>query len=145
MPFQLRSPAEKADLLASWARPDEDFFAAGACHILAGTFLAEHAPPGFSAYLLEPAPGFRGGHVIAADETTTFDSLGYRCRRERMALLEQERSSVMPGWRYSLVAIPDPLGWHFCRQYRHRHPTQFPHDVLARAKRFLSKSLLERT
>lgn len=139
MSFQLRTPSEKADLLASWNRLDEQFFAAGACHILAGAFLDARVPSGFSAYLLEPAAGFRGGHVLVADETTTFDWRGYRPRREYLAFLAQERSSFMPGWHYSLVAIPDPLGWPFCRRYRHRHPSQFPHDVVARAKRYLGR------
>ncbi|HEX3588635.1 MAG TPA: hypothetical protein VHV74_03310 [Pseudonocardiaceae bacterium] len=34
-----RTPLERADQLASWQRPDQAFFAAGACHILAFAFL----------------------------------------------------------------------------------------------------------
>src|SRR5690606_15602752 len=134
MPFQHRTPTEKADAIASWDRPDEQFFAAGACHILAGAFLEEHEQSGFSAYLVEPASGFSGRHVFATDETTAFDWRGYRSRRAYLGLLEEECRALMPGWRYSLVPVPEPLGWSFCRVHCHRHPSQFPGDVVARAK-----------
>jgi hypothetical protein len=36
-----------------------------------------------------------------------------------------------------MILITDPLSWTFCRQFQHRHPSQFPGDVVARARDFL--------
>ena len=66
--MRLRTAAEKADQQASWLRPDQEFFSAGACHILAGVFLESHPASEFSSYLLQPARGFRGGHVVVVGD-----------------------------------------------------------------------------
>ena len=134
--MHLRSAAEKADLEASWLRPDQDFFSAGACHILAGAFLEAHPGSEFASYLLQPARGFRGGHVLVIGDELTFDWLGYQPRGDRLTRFEQERRTAMPGWHGSMVPIADPLSWTFCRQFHHRHPTQYPYDVMERARRF---------
>ena len=134
--MHLRTVAQKADLEASWLRPDGDFFSAGACHILAGVFLEAHPGSDFASYLLQPACGFRGGHVLVVGDEVTFDWRGYQQRTDGLALLEQERRAVMPGWHCSMISIADPLSWTFCRQFHHRHPSQFPHDVMERARRF---------
>ena len=135
-PMHLRTPSEKADLEASWLRPDREFFSAGACHILAGAFLGAHPASGFVSYLIHPASGFRGGHVLVIGDEVTFDWLGYQPRADRLARFERECRTAMPGWSCSMVPISDPLGWPFCRQFRHRHPSQFHGDVMARAHRF---------
>lgn len=135
--MHLRTAAEKADLEASWLRPDRDFFSAGACHILAGVFLEAHPGSGFASYLLQPACGFRGGHVIVIGDEVAFDWQGYQARGDRLKRFEQERRAAMPGWHGSMIPITDPLSWDFCSQFHHRHSSQFPHDVMARARRFL--------
>jgi hypothetical protein len=133
----LRTVAEKADLEVSWLRPDREFFSAGACHILAGVFLEGHPSSGFASYLLQPASGFRGGHVLVANDEVTFDWLGYQPRGDRLARFELERRRAMQGWHCSMLAIADPLSWTFCHQFHHRHPSQFARDVVERARRFL--------
>ena len=135
--MQRRTAAQKEDLAASWLRPDREFFSAGACHILAGVFLEAHPASEFAAYLLQPASDFRGGHVLVVGNEVTFDWLGYQERGDYLTRLEQQRRLAMPGWHCSMVPIANPLSWTFCRPFHHRHPSQFPHDVMARARRFL--------
>lgn len=136
-----RTPAQKVDLAACWLRSDQEFFSSGACHILAGAFLEAHPRSVFQAYLLQPAGGFRGAHVLVAGDDVTFDWKGYQPRSDYLRSFEQERQMTMPGWYCSMIPVSDPLGWRFCRRFHHRHPSQFPDDVLARARRFCLKLL----
>src|SRR5690242_955039 len=76
----LRTPEQKADLEASWARADEEFFGSGACHILAGAFLEKYRQTGFNALMIAPATGFRGSHVVIANEHHVFDCRGWSRR-----------------------------------------------------------------
>ena len=132
-----RTPKQKADLAGSWARPDEDFFAAGACHILAGAFLETYPHAGFHALMLQPVEGFRGGHVVVANGSRVFDCRGWHEREDFLLLYTENCRALYPGWSCTLTVIPDPLGWDFCRAHTHRHPSQFFRDPLPRAKAFL--------
>lgn len=49
MGFHALKPGIKQDAVRRWALPDHIFFGYGACHILAGTFLADPPLPGFYA------------------------------------------------------------------------------------------------
>jgi hypothetical protein len=103
---------------------------------LAAVLLEAYPRSGLSALLLQPSPGFRGGHVIVADESTAIDCLGSHQRDEYLAFLERERRSSMPGWQHSMIPVEDPSSWEFCHRYGYRHPSQFPFDVIDRAERF---------
>jgi len=48
-------------------QPDRIFLGFGACHILAGVFLAETVLEGFHGEWIVPAEGFAGNHVYATD------------------------------------------------------------------------------
>lgn len=135
----LRTPEEKADLEASWARPDEEFFASGACHILAGAFLEEQSRPDFYAVMIKPTAGARGAHVVTANRRAIFDCRGWSPLDQYLRHYSDAMSRVVPGWSCELFRIDDPIGWDFCIAYRHRHPTQFGCDPMPRAKAFLSK------
>ena len=52
----LRTKAEKQDLEASWLRSDFEFFAAGACHVLASALLAEYPNLGYCASEIHRGP-----------------------------------------------------------------------------------------
>ncbi len=71
--FVLRTAEEKADQELSWSRPDEDFFAAGACHVLAAAFLSTYPGAGFEAWSLWPKAGHRGGHMVVMRDDLVFD------------------------------------------------------------------------
>jgi hypothetical protein len=134
----LRTPAEKADLEISWLRTDENFFGAGACHILASAFLTLRAGSGYRALLIQPFSGHRGGHVVAANAKWVFDFNGYTERSFYFAEFERLCREREPTWAATLVEREgDPAGWDFCRRYRHRHPTEFFRDPLPRARAFV--------
>jgi hypothetical protein len=138
--FQIiaRTPEQKADLAGSWALSDEDFFSAGACHILAGMFLRTYPNAGFQALLLQPAPGFRGTHVVVANPESVFDCRGWTARNEFLCGYAAACDALYPGWSYSLQVIGDPLSEDFCQSYRHRHPSRFFSDPLPRARAYLA-------
>jgi hypothetical protein len=135
----LRTPEEKADLVGSWARADEDFFGSGACHVLAGAFLQAYPSSGFRALMIRPTNGARGGHVIVADETTVFDCRGWNRRDDFLCRYALALCAVYPGWSYTLASSDDPMGWEFCRMHNHRHPSEFVRDPVLRAKGFLQR------
>jgi hypothetical protein len=134
----LRTPAEKADLEGSWLRSDEDFFGAGACHVLASAFLGLRCGSEYRALLILPSPGHRGRHVVAANAELVFDFNGYTERSYYFAELERLQREREPTWAATLVELEvDPAGWDFCRRYAHRHPSQFFRDPLPRARAFI--------
>lgn len=69
-----------------------------------------------------------------------FDCFGY-CPRDRfLAGYIDMMRTAFPYWTASFLPLElDPIGWEFCTRYRHRHPTQFPRDALARARAFIAQ------
>jgi hypothetical protein len=136
----LRTPAEKADLEGSWLRADQDFFGAGACHVLASVFLRERAGSGYRALLIVPSPGHCGGHVVAASTELVFDFNGFTPRSFYFAELERLHREREPAWAATLLELDlNPAGWDFCRKYAHRHPSEFFRDPLPRARAFIRR------
>lgn len=132
-----RTPEQKADLAGSWARSDEDFFAAGACHILAGIFLLTYPERGFSTVMIRPAEGFHGNHVIVANGSRVYDCRGWNDREDFLRRYTAACGEIYRGWSCTLEEIADPLSWDFCTTHNHRHASQFFRDPLPRAKAFL--------
>ncbi|MFM8990442.1 MAG: hypothetical protein ACKOUS_12560 [Alphaproteobacteria bacterium] len=60
-----------------WKQPDRIFFGFGACHILAGVFLAETDLEGFHGEWIVSAEGFAGNHMYATNGRIAFDFHGY--------------------------------------------------------------------
>ena len=139
----LRTPEQKADLEASWARPDEEFFASGTCHVLAAAFLESRSQLGFHALMLQPGPGFRGSHLVVANDHAIFDARGFSSRDEFLHSYSEAMRRLLPGWSYTLTRVDDPIGWEFCNAHAHRHPSQFLQDPLPRARAFLSHFSLQ--
>jgi hypothetical protein len=138
--IRLRSPEEKADLNLSWSRPDEEFFASGACHVLAAAFLTTYPSAGFSAWSLRPMIGARGSHVVALRGALVFDWAGYSYREVFVTEHVQAMRVYIPGWDAELLPMAmDPIGWEFCNTTNSRHPSQFPHDPLPRALEFVRR------
>lgn len=136
-----RTDEEKANPGLFWLRPDEEFFAAGACHVLAGTFLAMYPQAGFSAWSIRArAPIERGSHIVVAGEDLAFDCAGYGRRDVFLPEYVEAMRTLFPGWTCDFDELDlDPMGWDFCRTTNHRHPTQFPHDPIPRATAFIRK------
>jgi hypothetical protein len=136
-----RTSAEKADLEKSWLRSDEDFFGAGACHVLAHAFLAMYPNAGYRPLMVVPAKEQRGRHVIVASCRHVFDFNGYTARALYFTELERLHRERDATWSAELVELHvDPAGWVFCRKYGHRHPSQFFRDPLARAREFVQRA-----
>ena len=135
-----RSDAEKADLAASWRRSDRAFFAGGACHILSHVYLLEYPHSGYHPFYIQPAPGFRGSHVLVSDGTTVFDYHGFSDHDRYMAHYFAKLRRLSPGWQAEVIplegSLVDPA---FCSRYQHRLPTQYFEDPLPRATRFLRR------
>jgi hypothetical protein len=48
--------------------------------------------------------------------------------------------AIFPDWQARFIPHEsDPIGWEFCRQNNHRHPSQFRHDPMPRARAFVSR------
>lgn len=136
----LRTPEEKADPEAWWKKPDEIFFAAGACHILASVYVQQFAGIGYKPMFIKPTADFRGGHVVAASRTRILDASGFHARNNFLEDYFAEMRSLQPDWDADLVELElDPAAWDFCKAHFYRHPTQFPHDPIPRAERFIEK------
>jgi hypothetical protein len=140
MAMIIRSDDQKQDLASSWNRPDRPFFAAGACHILAAAFLDIYPDSRYSAFHIKPSGAFRGGHVVVADANTVFDYHGYVDRTAYFDHLLLKMQRLHPGWSAQVLPLlASPSEWDFCRQYRHRHPSQFWQDPLPRAMAFVHR------
>jgi hypothetical protein len=138
-----RTAEQKLDLELSWVRPDEEFFAAGACHILAHAFLQVHPNLGFSPLLIQPHARHRGGHVVVCDPLWAFDFNGFTDRKQFFEQFFVERREAFATWDADLVELKsDPADWDFCRSYRHRHPSQFFRDPVARALAYVQRFAL---
>lgn len=133
-----RTPAERADVRLSWARPDVNFFAAGACHILAFAFLERWPRSGFRPRLIRPAPGQGGAHVYVSDGQTAFDAQGYVPESDLLATHRAAFLALSPDWAADVLDVDVPLA-EFCAANQHRAPWDFPPGVWARAHAYLDR------
>jgi hypothetical protein len=132
-----RTEAEMNDQILSWNRPDIAFFASGACHILAWTFVQTYPDAGFAIVHIRPrAPFSRGHHVIATDGVWAFDYSGWTKERELFNISKAAYADVLPGWDFDRVVIDVDLET-FCIENTHRLPSQFAFDPWQRAKDFM--------
>jgi hypothetical protein len=127
-----RTPQERADQEVSWRRPDQAFFAAGACHILAWEFVARHPAYGVVAIrkVGEPNPS----HVIASDGTWAFDHDGWTLEKDLLAAT----TAYEPDATWALVPITSGLAT-FCAENYHRMPEQYFEDPRPRARAYLDR------
>ena len=136
----LRTPEEKADLGLSWSRPDEDFFASGGCHVLAAAFLETYPGAGFEAWSIWPKRGHRGGHMVVARDELVFDWAGYSRRDAFLTEYFEAMRTTFPDWDASFERVYEcPVDREFCARTGARHPSQFLHDPLPRARAFVAR------
>ena len=139
-------PGIKGDPVRRWALPDRIFFGHGACHILAGVYLANPPLRGFYAERIIPGEGFAGNHIYVTDGNVTFDNHGYALR---MRLLQyftdgwSRRSSV--GWHCRLERVDfDLLDQSALNERRMLGPDQYLHNPVPRARKFIERLCHER-
>lgn len=134
----VRTDAERADEALSWARDDQRFFAAGACHILAFRFVERH--PGFWPTLIRPRPAdLPGNHVYATDGTRAFDFNGWSTAADLVRVNVAACSAQYPGWDHELIGLGGRTLEECCATYHHRRPDQFAHLPWARADAYLDR------
>ena len=133
-----RTPSERADALLAWQRPDQAFFAAGACHILAFAFLEAYPRSGFGPVLVQPKAGHRGTHVFVTDGAVAFDHAGYTPLPELREATWAAYRAAYEGWDAALVPITTDLET-FCREHDSRSRRDYPFDPWDRAMAYLKK------
>ena len=122
-----------------WHRPDRIFFAHGACHILAGVFLADPPAPGFHGEWIVPQDGFPGNHIYVTNGQIAFDFHGYSVRERMISRYWAAHRDRYPGWAAEIVKIDFPLLDTAALNARnHLGPDQFFGDPCPRARRFIA-------
>ncbi len=134
-------PGIKHDPVRRWAPPDRIFFAHGACHILAGSYLAAPPLPGFHAERIVPAAGFSGNHVYVTDGTVSFDYHGYALRDRLLAYHRKGWSARSgQGWDCVVERVDfDLLSTAELNRRKMLGPDQYGEDAGARARRFIAR------
>jgi hypothetical protein len=121
-----RSVAQKADPFLSWKRTDKEFFAAGACHILAYMFLQLHPNENWSIIHIKPKRGYSGNHVYVTNGTWAFDYHGWTLEKELLEETQKAYTKEYKGWQFERVIVQDDLET-FCRANDHCPPSYFPY------------------
>jgi hypothetical protein len=134
----------KHDPYRRWHRPDRQFFANGACHILAYAFLERYENLGFRARWIRPANGHAGNHIFVTDQWNAFDYHGLTTEDALLSLMFRRARRFLPGWQATLVDLPTDIlisesGSRQIDGLWLREPRQFLHDALPRARRFLDR------
>jgi hypothetical protein len=132
-------PGLKSHPERRWKQPDRIFFGFGACHVLAGVFLAETDLEGFYGEWIVPAEGFAGNHMYATDGRISFDFHGYALRERLLTRYWRGYRRRFPGWSAQVRKIDFPL-LDTCELNRRKHlgPDQFFADPIPRARLFIA-------
>lgn len=126
--------------LADWARSDESFFSAGACHILAHVFMEVYPSSGFRPFVIEPVEGERGYHVFVARDEVAFDACGYRARDRLIAEHVDRQRRRDASWDHRIIALDVPVVTpEFCARYRHLSFDDYLKNPELRAIVYLSR------
>jgi hypothetical protein len=135
-------PGIKADQILRWALPERVFFACGACHILAYSFMKRWPDAGYSATWIKPAAGFTGNHIFVSRGNCAFDYHGHSDRSALLSHTWRKARRWWPGWDAELIPLPpevlvsDVLSKSYPGLWL-REPGQFLYDALPRANAFL--------
>lgn len=143
--YRLRTEGGKDDPQTRWSLPERVFFACGACHILAHTFLETYPDTGFRAVWIRPRQGFRGNHIVAVrGQETAFDYHGYSRWPRLMEHFRRRAGQRQPGWEVDLIDLPAEVLVSEARSKTYdglwlREPGQFLHNATPRAQAYLSR------
>jgi hypothetical protein len=96
----------KNDPFRRWHRPDRQFFANGACQVLAYAFLQRYPDLGFRARWIKPAAGYSGHHIFVTDGLNAFDYHGLTTEQRLLSFGFRRARRFFPGWEATLVDLP---------------------------------------
>ncbi|MFC0532097.1 hypothetical protein [Phytohabitans kaempferiae] len=123
-----RTPLERADQRVSWMRPDQAFFAAGACHILAWVCRELHPERPIGITGLRLAAEQQVFHVYATWNGWAFDHSGWNPEPQLFKVNQD-----FEGRPLERVTIASDLAA-FCAEHNSRMPNQYWRDPLPRAR-----------
>lgn len=132
----------KQDPVKRWNLPDEIFFAAGACHVLAYAFLQKYSKLGFRPVWIKPTSGHRGNHIFVTNGNVVFDYQGLTPYEKYIENLEVKMKSFFYEWSYELIELPEHvlISESESKQFDGlwlREPNQFLKNALPRAEQYL--------
>jgi hypothetical protein len=128
-----RTPAERGDQVVSWAREDQAFFAACACHILAFAFTRIHPEADFSIVALRKVGEPHAFHVYVSNGTWAFDHAGWAREAE---LLSVTATAEFPAQLEKLRVDGDLRT--FCVDQDSRPPHLYAHAPWQRAYDYIA-------
>jgi hypothetical protein len=142
--YRLRTKGGKRDPVKHWGLPDRVFFACGACHVLAYSFLKAYPGSGFAPIWIRPIDGYTGNHIVVVRGQLAFDYHGYCDWAKLLAHMKQKATRWWPGWNATLVGLPEDvlISESKSRTYDGlwlREPKDFLFDPMPRAQRFLER------
>ena len=132
-----RTDEERRDLFLDWAREDQPFFAAGACHILADMFRQLHRNEEYETMFINPSNG-EGTHVYVSDGTWAFDHNGWTLEKELIEITQLTYEKEFPGWTFEKIVVKEDLEM-LCANNNHRPPWRYAHLPWERAYKYIQK------
>jgi hypothetical protein len=128
-----RTDLERRDEHLSWERPDQAFFAAGACHILAWTFIETYPDAGYGIVAARLECDEHCFHAYVSNGTWAFDHAGWNLEADLLSATEEfEKKAVADRW----TVLTDLKT--YCRDYDHRPPEAYYADPRPRAQTYLA-------
>ncbi|WP_433550431.1 hypothetical protein ACQP08_21075 [Micromonospora zamorensis] len=128
-----RTALERADQQVAWARADQAFFAAGACHILAWACRDAYPARSIDVAAVRLAGDPQIFHAYASWNDWAFDHSGWNPEPQLLAV-----NADFEGHPLERVGITVDLA-EFCAEHHHRMPDQFWRDPLPRARRHVGR------
>ncbi|MEU1394761.1 hypothetical protein ABZ403_01635 [Micromonospora zamorensis] len=128
-----RTALERADQQVAWARADQAFFAAGACHILAWACRDAYPARSIDVAAVRLAGDTQIFHAYASWNGWAFDHSGWNPEPQLLAV-----NADFEGHPLERVGITVDLA-EFCTEHHHRMPDQFWRDPLPRARRYVCR------
>lgn len=135
-----RTEDEKKDIFLAWQRPDDAFFASGACHILAHQFLSLHDGEGYQLIRIKPQHNLPGNHYYASNGEWMFDFSGWNKEAEYLAAMTEAYKQHYLNWAYDRILLAEGLVAHIASDdHNLRPPEYFPELPWKRAHEYIQK------
>jgi hypothetical protein len=128
-----RTTLERSDQRVSWERPDQAFFASGACHILAWECRDLHRGHPLGIAAIRFADEERAFHVYATWQGWAFDHAGWNAETDLLTV-----NTEFEGRAIERIGITTGLA-EFCARHYCRMPEQYWRDPVPRARAYAGR------
>lgn len=133
-----RTKLQKHDMFESWKRSDKQFFAGGACHILAFLFATLHQDEGFKVIHQKPKGDYPGHHMFASNGNWAFDYCGWTLEEELKEVNQAAYRQAYPDWEVDYVEVSGDFTQYLLKT-GHRPPEYFPYLPWERAYSYIKE------